>query len=38
MPKVLTVYDSSMGNTKLTAKTIGECEREADLNVEVKRE
>jgi len=38
MPKVLTVYDSSIRNTKLTANAIGECEREADLNVEVKRE
>ena len=38
MFKVLIVYDSRMGNTKLTAKAIGEGGREADLDAEVKRE
>ena len=37
MFKVLIVYDSSMENTKLTANAIGEGEREADLDAEVKR-
>lgn len=37
MSKVLIVYDSRIGKTKLAAKAIVEGEREADLDVEVKR-
>ncbi len=38
MFKVLIAYDSRMENTKLMAKAISKGEREADLDVEVKRE